>query len=429
MYASGAERIRAAWWLPLACAVILGGCGRGDLAGVGAGCDERRSCRSFLTCVDGRCRNVDPPSPDAAPDALKVDGLAGEGLRDVNDPPRDAPADAGEPPPDGPRDAADAPRDVAESPRDVAADAVPPVFTDPTSSPQVFAFLAAPNGGVWHSRGIYDNARAPWPEFAELTAQLGNIGAIADLDGLQVGPEILLLARTGTAWHQAARLEGRWTPWTRRWTGHRSIGLARSPEGPLACWVDAIGRFGLAVRRPDGSWENTAPVTDLAVTGPGTPQLPTFVAVDCAWATGELHFLLVDDHGRLWHTGKRVDSWRPLAQLAVAPQIKDVDAAGLPGELHVMAATSEKQYHSIRLNDGSWQDFWDYGATQMSPPGALRGTTITGLLDTLHVGWLAESGGLYHSLRWNYIYWQPFRHLALGGVAAFSAATLVGFVY
>lgn len=400
--------LRTSLLLVLSGLTVPGACVRGNFAGSGVACDDRNRCRSFLACIDGRCRPTDQPRETPA-DGRVPDEPHGELVPpgDV----RDGPNDGDDPRPDGPPQAA------------------PPVLIDPASAPQVFAFVAAQNGTVWYSRGIYDNARAPWPDFVELTGQLGNIGPITDLEGLQLGADILLVARAGQAWHHTTRTEGRWARWSLGWAGLRSVGLARTPKGGEACTVDPGGRFGMAARRADGSWDTVTSPPGLSVSGAPAVPLPTFVATDCTWAGGELHVLLVDERGRLWHTAARQGGWRPLAVLPLPDQqLRDVEAAGLPGELHVMAVTAERQFHSIRLNDGSWQEFGDYGASQMSPLGALHGTSITGVLDTLHVGWLAESGGLFHSLRWNYIYIQPFRLLTPGGTAH-AAVTLVGYVY
>jgi hypothetical protein len=242
------------------------------------------------------------------------------------------------------------------------------------------------------------------------------------------GQELQLAGLTdaGGMWHTIRLDDSSWQPFfgdvkgvESNDPGHFSaVGCARvNDQLQLAGLTDAGGMWH-TIRHADGSWQPFfGDVKGVESNDPGH-----FSAVSCAAVGGftsggsELHIVALTDDGRMWHTIRRADgSWQPFFG-----DVKDVESndpgyfsavgcAGVGGQLHVVGLTDDgRMWHTIRLNDSSWQPFFgDVKGVESNDPGHFSAVSCAAVGGQLHVVGLTDVGGMWHTIRHADGSWQP----------------------
>jgi hypothetical protein len=234
------------------------------------------------------------------------------------------------------------------------------------------------------------------------------------------------LTDAGGMWHTIRLNDSSWQPFfgdvkgvESNDPGHFSaVGCARvNDQLQLAGLTDAGGMWH-TIRHADGSWQPFfGDVKGVESNDPGH-----FSAVSCAAVGGftsggsELHIVALTDDGRMWHTIRRADgSWQPFFG-----DVKDVESndpgyfsavgcAGVGGQLHVVGLTDDgRMWHTIRLNDSSWQPFFgDVKGVESNDPGHFSAVSCAAVGGQLHVVGLTDVGGMWHTIRHADGSWQP----------------------
>jgi hypothetical protein len=179
-----------------------------------------------------------------------------------------------------------------------------------------------------------------------------------------------------------------------------------------------VGGMWHTIRLDGSSWQPSfGDVKAVESNNPGH-----FSAVGCAGVNGQLQLVGLTDDGGMWHTIRLNDSsWQPSFGDVKAVESKDpgyfsaVGCAGVNGQLQLVGLTDDGgMWHTIRRADGSWQPFFgDVKAVESNNPGhfssvgcaAVGGTTSGG--SELHVVGLTDDGGMWHTIRRADGSWQP----------------------
>ena len=226
-------------------------------------------------------------------------------------------------------------------------------------------------------------------------------------------------------WHTIRLSDSSWQP---------SFGDVKSVESNNPGHFSAVGCAGVngqlqvvgliddggmwhTIRLSDSSWQPSfGDVKSVESNNPGH-----FSAVGCAGVNGQLQVVGLIDNGGMWHTirlndsswqsffgdVKGVESNNPGHFSAVACAAVDGSASG-GRELHVVGLTNDGgMWHTIRRADGSWQpSFGDVKSVESNNPGHFSAVGCAGVGGQLHVVGLTDDGGMWHTIRLNDSAWQ-----------------------
>ena len=243
-------------------------------------------------------------------------------------------------------------------------------------------------------------------------------GSAAQLHVLAISPDFS--NNDGRLYHAIRGSSGQWTAFGDVATQTGSPGpvgdvAAAAIAGDLHVVVVSsnTGRLYHTIRRADGTWLRFGDVNSQT----GTPGY--FSSVATAAVGGDLHVLARTIDGNLYHAVRRADgSWTRFgdvkAQAGNKGQVTSVDAATVAGELHVVISADVSTgavYHTIRHADGTWTPFGDV-KTQSGNPGGIRDVAAASVNNELHVlaatGALAPQGQVFHTVRHADGSWSPF---------------------
>jgi hypothetical protein len=122
------------------------------------------------------------------------------------------------------------------------------------------------------------------------------------------------------------------------------------------------------------------------------------------------------DTGGIWHTIRLNDSsWQSFFGDVKGVESNDpghfsaVGCAGVNDQLQLAALTDDgKMWHTIRRADGSWQSFFgDVKGVESNDPGYFSAVSCAGVGGQLHVVGLTDDGGMWHTIRHADGSWQP----------------------
>jgi len=260
-------------------------------------------------------------------------------------------------------------------------------------------------GGNWQPEwGSVNNweRNDPGQFKATAAAGVGNDVHVVDISG-------------GTLWHTLRDVSGSW----QRFFGNVNDQEGNDPGLFSAVGAGAVGnelhvvrvlegQIWHTIRFADGTWQtdfgdvnaqqsnNPGPFTDVAAAGVGD----------------EIHVVGVVN-GRIWHTIRRQDgNWQGYYGDVNAQQLNDpgpftaAAAAGVGDQLHIVGVVGGRLWHTIRLEDGSWQGFYgDVNAELETDPGPFVDLAAAGLGDQLHVVGVASSR-IWHQFRVSGGSWQ-----------------------
>jgi hypothetical protein len=204
--------------------------------------------------------------------------------------------------------------------------------------------------------------------------------------------------------------------WPKNWQGFRDIhaltGLPGTTPLRKIAASDVNGEFHLAALTEDGTlWhtirhENSWDKFGNATTHVGKPvpapgKLGKLVALDAGTVNNELHVVVLDDGGRLWHTIRHYNSWDKLGDLQMHTgtpgAFTAVSVGGLHSTLHVAAISGGKVWHTIRYPT-KWDRFND-ATVHTGLPGTFKQVELSASQGEMHVVGVTEGGGLWHTIR------------------------------
>ncbi len=112
--------------------------------------------------------------------------------------------------------------------------------------------------------------------------------------------------------------------------------------------------------------------------------------------------LVATNRGRLCHAIRLPDgSWRPFRD--VGPHDGRVAAAGVGGEVHVLAHAVDRVGHLVWRADGTWSD-----GAEVDPGAPVADLAAAGVGDDLHVLATTAAGRLVHAVRYADGSWAGF---------------------
>jgi hypothetical protein len=288
-------------------------------------------------------------------------------------------------------------------------------------------------GGMWHTIRAADGT---WQPIGNVKVQAGNPGYVWDVAaaGDNVTGNLHALAGTqgGGLWHTIRAANGTWQPFGNvlGQTGPGTPGnITEVASALIGCNLHVVvstysGDLFHTIRFCDGTW---APFGDIKGQA-GNPGFAGDVSVAGNIGTGELHVVLSNATGGLWHTIRAANgTWQPFGDVttqagkpgcsgwfsfACSSTVGHVASALIGCNLHVVVSTdSGGLFHTIRSCNGSWASFGDI-KVQAGNPGNFADVSIAGNADgELHV--VASTGyqngnGLWHTIRFASGTWQPF---------------------
>lgn len=285
--------------------------------------------------------------------------------------------------------------------------------------------------GLWHTiRTAGGTWPFPWGNVLATTrapfaaARLIAVSAFAN-----ASLNVLAVDEAGTLWYVARNADGSWaTPWLNvqaaiSGAGHPSIGplsyVATVADGASNLHVlvlDAQRTLWHTIRKADGSWPYAWGNVQAVLRNNGFPSIgPLTTVAGAIDPNGDLQLAVLDESDRLWHTIRRNDGswpypWGDVDATVPGPSIGQLRfvsaAASRQGDLSVLATDQRgKLWHTIRKADGSWPYPWgDVNATVAATQGPPldRSTITAAAIDgdgDLHVLDIDEPAGLYHTIR------------------------------
>jgi hypothetical protein len=128
-----------------------------------------------------------------------------------------------------------------------------------------------------------------------------------------------------------------------------------------------------------------------------------------------MHVCALTDDGGMWHTIRENNAaWQAAfgdvkGQSGNPGHFTAVGCAAVRGELQVCALTNDGgMWHTIRYNDIWWQPAFGDVKGQSGNPGHFTAVACAGTSMGLNVSALTDDGGIWHTIRYNDVAWQSY---------------------
>lgn len=270
---------------------------------------------------------------------------------------------------------------------------------------------AAPYEHLWHS--IRFATEYTWQDLRDVERVAGARGDFLDVDAAVVGTElhVLAVAKDGKLWH-TVRGGGKWQDF-------RNVGAALNDPRPFkrvaaaavgndlhVVAIDGGGKLLHTIRFGTNTWQNFFGEV-MVKTGAPADGDATMIDVAAAGIYSELHVLVVNGKGNLYHTIRRPNGWQNFlgdVRATAAPlneQFRTVSAGDLGNQLHVCTTTaSGGLYHTIRFPT-AWQNFLGDVRVVTFPPAGMKFSDVSCRQSggELHIAAVTSEGGLWHTIR------------------------------
>lgn len=293
---------------------------------------------------------------------------------------------------------------------------------------QLHVVAVATSGGVFHTiRGVPTFDWTPWA--AVPTPPVPPVR----IDCAGVGNELHLCAATsaGTLLHTFRNATGNWQPFwgdvgnaaglpstnfEYEYIGIAGVGntlhvcttINQRPKGggitPAYVWpiYHATRSTG-----PSASWTSFNEVNPGQFPGSAT----VFMELSCGNVNGSVHMCALGRYdNQLWHTIQfspgPPESWQSyndvkLVQANNPGRIGTLSVAGIGPSLHVCTVVGGTLFHTIRINNTTWQPRFGNVLTAVSgvPPGSVNFVDCASVDGNLHVCCLTTTGTIFHTIR------------------------------
>ncbi|MFD5610384.1 transglycosylase family protein [Kitasatospora sp. NPDC127060] len=216
------------------------------------------------------------------------------------------------------------------------------------------------NGDIYH---VVRFADGQWGAFGDVSSEAGQLSSVTKVSAVSIGPELNVLAvANGRLFHSVRHADGTWAAFgdvqsqAGALPGAVTSASEASVNGQLQVVAVAGGRVYHSIRGTDGTWSPWGDVYAAA----GDAGAATDVAVTGSGA--DMQIVITSNGGTKQYHGARLGNgqWMPLADLtSVAGSFTttSVSAATVAGELQVAFVTTDNRIlHAVRHPDGSWQN-------------------------------------------------------------------------
>ncbi|GER92121.1 hypothetical protein KDW_62830 [Dictyobacter vulcani] len=272
-----------------------------------------------------------------------------------------------------------------------------------------------------------------------------------DCSGVADNLHVATLAPDGVIWHTIRFASGSWQSAFGNVNNQESNGGSLrfsnvSCAGTMSSklHLTALSRSGIlwhTIRFANGSWAQAfGNVNNQESNG----SILRFTNTDCAISGENLHVCAIDRNGTLWHTIRFADgSWaRSFGNVnnqesnGSALRFTDVGCATIDGNLHVTAvAESGILWHTIRFTDGSWAPAFGNVNNQESTTSGLRFTDVdcANVANALHVTAINRVDNIWHTIRfangsWQSVFGNVNHQESNGNTLRFTAVSAAGVV-
>ncbi|MET9470285.1 S1 family peptidase [Streptomyces sp. NPDC006544] len=249
----------------------------------------------------------------------------------------------------------------------------------------------------------------------------------AEVRSLTPGWKTEAVVQAGTSLYQGINLaDNSWTGFTDVQSKAGNVGGIRTAtvagiDGDThVVALGTNGRIYHTIRKADGTWLQFGDVGGEAGVLPNVTQVS-------AVSTGTEVQLVAVSNGRVFHSVRRANgTWAPFGDVASVSSpisgVTSIATANSGGALQVIAVTGGKTYHSLRNTTGNWSAWGDV-AQAAGATGPVSSVAMAGSGSTLHVVLATDNGTRqYHTVRLDSGSWSPVKELTahLGNITVKS---------